>query len=88
MTRQDALKLILAEYDDASSIYGPFHSAHEGYAVIKEELEELWDAIKAKHKVAFANEALLEEATQVGAMALRFLVDCCELANEENTTEE
>lgn len=50
--------------------FGPFHSAHEGYAVIKEELDELWDAIKA-NDIPHARA----EALQVAAMAVRFLND-------------
>ena len=29
------------EYDRAVSLYGPFHSAHEGESVLREEIEEL-----------------------------------------------
>ena len=45
-----------------------FNTAHEGYAVIKEELEELWDGIK---KDDWKN--IEEEAVQVGAMAMKLL---------------
>ena len=45
-----------------------FNSDHEGYAVIKEELEEVWDEIKKdNHKLA------REEMTQVAAMAVKFI---------------
>lgn len=37
---------ILAEYESASSRYPPFHSTHEGFAVLKEEVDELWDMVK------------------------------------------
>lgn len=47
-----------------------FNSGHEGFAVIREELDELWDAVKA-NDLAHARE----EAVQVAAMALRFIVD-------------
>lgn len=47
-----------------------FHSGHEGYAVLKEELEELWDAVKADD-AAHARR----EAVQIAAMALRYLTD-------------
>jgi hypothetical protein len=33
---------ILRELSFACSKYGPFHSGHEGYATILEELDELW----------------------------------------------
>ena len=52
-----------------------FNSPHEGYAVLLEELDELWDEIKKKD---INKAAMKEEAIQVGAMALRFLVDLSE----------
>ncbi len=50
----------------------PFNSPHEGYGVIKEEFDELWIEIMKKHPDPVK---LREEATQLAAMALRFLVD-------------
>ena len=39
---------VLTEIGAARSKFPPFHGAHEGYAVILEELDELWDEVK-KH---------------------------------------
>jgi hypothetical protein len=59
----------------AISLFPAFNSGHEGKAVIKEELDELWDEVKAK---AFGTTPeMLREATQVGAMAARFIADVC-----------
>ena len=63
-------KAIERELIKATKKYGPFHSTHEGYAVIHEELDELWEEVK-KNKLGAARK----EAIQVAAMALRFLVD-------------
>lgn len=66
-----AFVLVAAELDRASARFGAFNSTHEGYAVIAEELDELWDAVKkndADHAAA--------EAIQVAAMAVRFMRDC------------
>ena len=63
---------ILLEYNRALEKFPPFASRHEGYAILKEELDELWDAIKDKKAT---DEEIRNEAIQVGAMALRFLVD-------------
>lgn len=60
----------------ATSLFPPFNSYHEGYAVILEELEELKAQI-FKHTADRSLEKLTNEATQVAAMAIRFLVDCC-----------
>ena len=40
---------IVQEFDRASLKFPQFASAHEGYAILKEEVDELWDVIKA-HK--------------------------------------
>jgi hypothetical protein len=42
----DLLYLIQAECDRARQKHPPFHSTHEAYAVILEELEEWWDSVK------------------------------------------
>jgi hypothetical protein len=65
------------EFQRASSLYPPFHSAHEGYAVLLEEVEELWDEVKKSPKKRDPAK-MREEAVQVAAMALRFLHDCTE----------
>ncbi|HOE18904.1 MAG TPA: hypothetical protein PK344_15995 [Syntrophorhabdaceae bacterium] len=71
-----AMTAIVVELRRATSINGPFHSAHEGYAVIKEELDELWEEIKKK-AVERDPEKLQKEAVQIGAMAARFIIDIC-----------
>ena len=76
---QIALKAIEAEYIRATRKFGPFASTHEGWAVIREELDELWDAIKANAET----HELRKEAIQIGAMALRFLTDMAPKFTEE-----
>jgi len=68
---QAYLAAVYVEMKSARSRFPPFRSHHEGYAIIKEELDELWEAIK-KHE---GDDALFAEAMQVSAMALRFMVD-------------
>lgn len=65
------------EYVKASLHYGSFCSAHEGYAILLEEVEELWDAVKLKQSDLSRPEKMRKEATQIAAMALRFLHDVC-----------
>lgn len=67
---QFVLKKIGEEYIKARGKHAPMRGAHEGYAVILEELEELWDEVK-KDKV----EAAKREAYQVAAMALAFIAE-------------
>lgn len=61
---------VLDELDKARKKFAPMNSAHEGAAVIKEEYDELWDEVKANN-----GPRAREEAVQVAAMALRFLID-------------
>ena len=65
---QKAIELVLAELKQARGKFGNFHNQHEGYAVIKEELDELWDDVKS-------NINAHKEAIQIAAMAVRFIVD-------------
>jgi hypothetical protein len=67
---------IVVELRKATAINGPFHSAHEGIAVIKEEYDELWAEIKKK-AAARDPEKLQKEAVQLGVMAARFVIDVC-----------
>lgn len=55
--------------------FDPFNSPHEGYAVILEELEELWDHAKANNG---RSPEARQEAIQVAAMALRYVLDVCD----------
>ena len=73
---EDILFDVREEYDSASRRYPPFNSAHEGYAVILEEMDELWLEVKKSPRKR-EPEKMRAEAIQVAAMALRFLVDCC-----------
>jgi len=73
MKFDEAQALLLEEYIKACSKFPPMKSRHEGYAILKEEVDELWDDIKAERN----KQTVTVEAKQVGAMALRFLVDCC-----------
>lgn len=72
----DAVYAVIGEYNRAVNSYPPMNSAHEGYAVILEEIDELWEVVRQKDSVR-SNQQLKEEAIQVAAMALRFLIDVC-----------
>lgn len=83
MTREEAvdvaMDLIREELERATAKFGPFASAHEGFAVIDEEFLELREAVYWPHKVDPTTSAAAQrgiEAKQLGAMAARFLADC------------
>lgn len=65
-----AIANVMAELEVAQGSFHPMASPHEGYAVILEELDELWVEVKADDRAR-----MREEAIQVAAMAIRFLVD-------------
>lgn len=65
-----ALALVRSEYLRAAEKFPPFNSAHEGYAVSAEEIDELWDDVKSNQNVSAR-----QEAVQVAAMAIRFIID-------------
>lgn len=74
----------LDELFRATRLHGPMRGAHEGYAVMLEEFDELWDLVK-KNPAKMAPEVreahvlhLREEAIQVAAMAMRFVYDVCD----------
>ncbi|OEU63369.1 MAG: hypothetical protein BA867_08685 [Desulfobacterales bacterium S5133MH16] len=67
-----AIKKVLDELESANKKYPSFRSAHEGYAVIKKELDELWDEIKTS-KQSQANLLMVNEAVQVAAMLIKFI---------------
>ena len=73
MESTKATRAVQCELVRAQKKFSSFHSYHEGYAVLQEEVEELWDEIKGGQDP----ERLRDEATQVAAMALRFLLDLC-----------
>ncbi len=66
--------LVLGELTSAVEAFSPFASPHEGYAVILEELDGLWDGVK-RDDVTRARK----QAIQVAAMAIRFLLDIAEV---------
>lgn len=52
-----------------------FHSEHEGFAILLEEIDELWEGVKMKQSNPLRKTICKKEAIQVCAMALRFLYD-------------
>lgn len=76
LIRRDALSLADFELQQAMQNWPPFNSAHEGYAVLAEELDELWEHVKTNQKRRDLR-AMRKEALQVAAMALRFAIEVC-----------
>lgn len=63
--------VVLKELRRANKIHGNFRSIHEGYAVMLEEMDELWDEIKKRYP---DSRNLRCEATQLAAMAMKLIL--------------
>lgn len=68
VTDAEAIERVLAELRE--KFPRPFNTPHEGFAVLKEEVDELWEAVRG-----FDGGDARAEAVQVAAMAIRFIVE-------------
>ena len=71
-----ALEFVREEYLKALKKFGSFHNAHEGYAVLLEEVDELWENVKLNQSHIKRDLKIMQEAIQVAAMAIRIIVEC------------
>lgn len=68
----DILDEVRAELIRSVRKHAPMHSPHEGHSVIAEELDELWDEVKADRGRMLSGR---KEAVQVAAMGARYMLD-------------
>jgi hypothetical protein len=54
-------KEVVEELKQAEAKFGPFNSSHEGYAVILEEMDELWEVVKLNPKKIVVSSDEVEE---------------------------
>jgi hypothetical protein len=73
---QDALQEVMTELYGARLKFSNMSSAHEGYAVILEELDELWEEVR-KRPERRLGRAMRDECRQIAAMAVRMMSDVC-----------
>lgn len=66
--------MVTDELVRARSKNNPFNSFHEGYAVLLEEVEELWEWVREKPKNR-DKEEMTKEVVQIAAMCQRFYED-------------
>jgi hypothetical protein len=72
------LRDVKAEVERARSLYPePFHSAHEGESVLREELEEVAAWVRRKPALRSTSQ-MRAECVQLAAMAMRFAEDICD----------
>ena len=75
LNRREAERVAVTVVDEvvkAMDKFDAFNSPHEGWAVIREELDELWEHVRAN--TGRADEARVE-AIQIAAMAFRYVLD-------------
>ncbi len=78
-------ELLIEELKRANHTYGTrFASPHEGYAVMLEELDELFEEIRQKRP---NKERLREETIQIGAMAIKFIMSLEDWARADKRSE-
>ena len=66
---------VAVEIKKARSKHAAIHSLHEGWAVIREELDELWEHVRRKETDHSGNAGAYKELVQLGAMAQRVAED-------------
>jgi hypothetical protein len=81
MQMDNEMSALLPEVGDeiasAQRTWPPYNSAHEGYAVLAEEVDKLWDHVKTNQEWR-AIGMMRKEAMQVAAVALRFVIEICD----------
>lgn len=70
----DFASLVSAELRRARQGHKPINSLHEGFAVLFEEVDELWDEVRKKSDDRNRGE-VLAELIQIAAMARRMAED-------------
>lgn len=87
MKRHTATEMVNRSLDKAIALHKPMRGFHEAYAVILEELDEVWDEVKRiKSSADPVTPEMVKELTHVAAMAMRALVDLC--PDPESTDQE
>jgi hypothetical protein len=78
-------KLVLLELESAERKHPPFPTAHHGYAVMLEELDELWELVKQDRG---CDGHAVTEAIQIAATAMRYVINLSTLEEQTYADEE
>jgi hypothetical protein len=71
-----AIRMIIPEYNQIIFKNPPLQNAHEGWAMIEQGMDKLWNEVK-KDKQLRSEEAMRKEAILISATAMRFIIDLC-----------
>lgn len=77
MTYDDAARDVMDEIVRARRMHGEYSSPHEGWAVILEEVDEIWEEVK---KNQGRGKSAYDEAKQIACTAIRYM---CEVATRK-----
>jgi len=84
----EAIEEVYREVMRAKSMFPTdFHNQHEGYAVILEELDELWQEVK-KNQRDYDLYEQRKEAIQCAAMCIRFIAELTHGAEKPHSASE
>ena len=70
----ELLHEIDVEFEKAINKFPKFNSLHEGYAILLEEVDELWQHVKMNQKFR-TKDKIHKECVQIAAMACRIIMD-------------
>ncbi len=71
---------VVAELERATGLYSSMPGPHEGFVILQDRMGELWEEVREQER---NKAAMSDEAIQVAAMAIRFILDCCVEEEEE-----
>lgn len=79
MTTCESTDQVLNDIDKevlrAVGLHGDYHSPHQAYGVLCEEVKEFFDEVCKKK---FDKEAARKELTQIAAVCVRAILDLCQ----------
>ncbi len=71
-----AIRLIIPEYNQIICKNPPLQNSYEGWAILHQAMEQLWNEVK-KDKNIHSTEQMRKEAILISATAMRFMIDLC-----------
>lgn len=75
LSTEEITTLLENELYEAEKKHSPFNSAHEGFSIIKEEVDSLWDEVRHDPTQDRSFAKMRVYAIKIGAMAIRFIKD-------------
>ena len=72
MNEDEFIRRVKVEYRRARDKHPEMHSLHEGYAILLEEVDELWGLIKGQDPFS---SAIRLECIQIASMALAICLE-------------